>query len=82
VGKPGSGTTPAVDHDVREFLKNVIRRADAIQGNLAAHDRERWSAPLQGVRTAANRAFAECSKPEPGSATDGAAYVPVGATQR
>jgi len=80
VGKSDSGTTPAADHDVREFLKSVVRRADAIEGNLAAHDRERWSGPLQGVRTVANRAFAECSKREPSSATDGAAYVPTGAT--
>src|SRR5712672_289306 len=80
VGKSDSGTTPAADHDVREFLKSVVRRADAIEGNLAAHDRERWSAPLQGIRTVANRAFAECSKREPSSATDGAGYVPDGAT--
>lgn len=80
VGKSDSGTTPAADHDVREFLKSVVRRADAIEGNLAAPDRERWSGPLQGVRTVVTRAFAECSKREPGSATDGAGYVPDGAT--
>jgi DNA-binding response OmpR family regulator len=80
VGKSDSGTTPAADHDVREFLKSVVRRADAIEGNLAAPDRERWSGPLQGVRTVVTRAFAECSKREPSSATDGAGYVPDGAT--
>ncbi|MEA2996396.1 MAG: two-component system, sensor histidine kinase and response regulator [Alphaproteobacteria bacterium] len=80
VGKSDSGTTPVADHDVGEFLKSVVRRADAIERNLAAHDRERWSGPLQGVRTVANRAFAECSKREPSSATDGAPYVPAGAT--
>src|ERR1700682_5000437 len=62
VGKSDSETTPAADHDVREFLKSVVRRADAIEGNLAVHDRERWSGPLQGVRTVVTRAFAECSK--------------------
>jgi len=59
VGKSDSETTPAADHDVREFLKSVVRRADAIEGNLAVHDRERWSGPLQGVRTVVTRAFAE-----------------------
>jgi CheY-like chemotaxis protein len=70
----------ATEHDVREFLKGVVRRADAIEGNLPAHDRERWAGPLRGLRSSANRAFAECSGLEPSLATDGAGCEPTGAT--
>jgi DNA-binding response OmpR family regulator len=77
----GPETMPtATERDVREFLKNVVRRADAIEGSLPVHDRERWAESLRRASSSAIRAFAECFGQEPNLATDGAGCEPTGAT--
>ena len=50
---------PATERDVRDFLQSVIQRANALEEQLSVHDRARCSAPLQGVRSLAQRAVAE-----------------------
>jgi DNA-binding response OmpR family regulator len=50
---------PATERDVHDFLQSVIQRANALEEQLPVHDRARCSAPLQGVRSFAQRAVAE-----------------------
>jgi DNA-binding response OmpR family regulator len=68
-GSPGSshpsgpGPAPAVtEGGVHDFLQSVIRRADAIEQRLSADDRARFSEQLLGVRSFAERAFADISQ--------------------
>jgi DNA-binding response OmpR family regulator len=57
-----SGPTPGVAGScVRDFLQSVIRRADAIEQQLSVDDRARFSEQILGVRSFAERAFADIS---------------------
>jgi CheY-like chemotaxis protein len=80
LGKSEVGTpSTAPDHEVREFLQNIIGRAHSIEGKLGARERTRWLGALQGIRSFASVAI-DWSGQEPNSAADGAASLPVGTT--
>jgi DNA-binding response OmpR family regulator len=60
---PGLGPVPAlIEREVREFLESTIHRADALEQQLPANDRERASKQILGVRTFAERALATYSR--------------------
>ena len=64
----GSGTAvsehqvlaPATEN-VREFLQNVVQRANSVEASLSVLERPRWAEPLQNIRQLALQALAECS---------------------
>jgi DNA-binding response OmpR family regulator len=69
-GTEAPAVPPVTERDVRDFLAAVAHRAVELEEQLSAHDRARCSAPLQGVRSVAQRAFAESSGRVPGPAAD------------
>lgn len=74
----GSGTAvsehqvlaPATEN-VREFLQNVVQRANSIEESLSVLERPRWAEPLQNLRLFALQALAECSGRVPMTTSDG-----------
>jgi hypothetical protein len=47
--------------DIRDFLQNILHRANSIEENLSALERPRWAEPLKNIRLFALQALADCS---------------------
>jgi DNA-binding response OmpR family regulator len=69
----GDTATPVSGNDIGDFLHTVVDRADAIEAQLTAEARTRYSEPLRAIRSCAMQALTECFGPTPRSATDDAA---------
>ena len=50
---------PVTERDVHDFLQSVLRRANALEEQLAVHDRARFSELLQSLGSFTQRALAE-----------------------
>jgi hypothetical protein len=69
-GTEGSPVTLVTERDVRDFLQSIIDRASTLEEKLSVHDRARCLVSLQGIRSFAKRAIAECSRRVPSPAAD------------
>jgi DNA-binding response OmpR family regulator len=61
---------PVTERNVLDFLESIVHRANVIEEQLLVHDRARCAAPLQGVRSFAQRALAEYRGRGPSAAAD------------